>query len=249
MSNQRQFIYKPREIILDKRLTPVEQDYLCLIAALQNAKDCTASNNWFATYFGVKRQTAQEIIGRLKGKNIIACKEQKQGSKTIKRTIEIVDSSSRKLLLMNSDKVSRKRLPTKAVFDSSGLAGNSDKVSRKLPTHKTKVKTNTATAAHIPQKPLYDIPPTIKQVRAYSFTRGFPDFDAKHFVEWYAAADWRHKDGKPVLNWKQTVLTWLRRDQAKEQQAQAAKPAPKRGDLDWLPDEQEAEVIMKDVGL
>lgn len=129
MSNQ-QFIYKPCEISRDKRLTPVERDYLCLIAALQNAKGCTASNNWFATYFGVKRQTAQEIIGRLKDKNIIACKEQKQGGKTIKRTIEIIDSNSRKLLLIDS----RENLPK----IPAGLAGSSDKVSRKLPTHITK---------------------------------------------------------------------------------------------------------------
>jgi len=223
MTNQ-QFIYKPREIILDKRITPVEQDYLCFIGQLEKADGCTASNNYFARYFGVKRQTAQEVIGKLKTKNYIVCKEQKQGGKTVKRTIEIVDSSSRKLLLMNSDKVSRKRLPTKAVFDPSGLAGNSDKVSRKLPTHKTKVITNTTTTAHIPQKPLYDIPPTIEQVKEYSTTQGFPNFDAAYFVKYYAANDWRRKDGEPVKNWKQTVLTWLRRDQAKEQQAQDFDP-------------------------
>lgn len=133
MINQ-QFIYKPREVILDKRLTPVEQDYLCLIAALQNAGGCTASNNYFARYFGVSRQTAQGTIGKLKTKKIIACKEKKQGGKTIERTIEIIDGNSRSNLLTNG----RKRLPTKAVFDPSRLAGTSDKVGRQHHTHITK---------------------------------------------------------------------------------------------------------------
>lgn len=83
-------------------------------------------------------------------------------------------------------------------------------------------------------------------MKDYSTTQGSPDFDAKHFVEWYAANDWQHKDGKPVQNWKQVVLSWLRRDRAKEQQAQAAKPEPKRGDPDWLPTEEEADAIMKE---
>ena len=33
------YLYKPAEIIRDKRLSPIEQDYLCLIAGLEKAGD------------------------------------------------------------------------------------------------------------------------------------------------------------------------------------------------------------------
>ena len=249
MTNQ-QFIYKPREIILDKRITPVEQDYLCFIGQLEKADGCTASNNYFARYFGVKRQTAQEVIGKLKTKNYIVCKEQKQGGKTVKRTIEIVDSSSRKLLLMNSDKVSRKRLPTKAVFDPSGLAGNSDKVSRKLPTHKTKVITNTTTTAHIPQKPFerfWSAYP--KKQRRLDAQRAWqklkPDTELaeriiKDVQRRSQTHDWQKENNKYVP----MPTTYLNGQRWTDEL-----PEPKRGDPDWLPDEQEAEMIMKDAGL
>lgn len=101
------------------------------------------------------------------------------------------------------------------------------------------------TAAHKCTLPVCERPPTEEEVLAYSITQGVSDFDAKRFVEWYTAADWRHKSGKPVLNWKQTVLSWLRRDKAKE----AVKPEPKRGDPDWYPTEEEAEAVMKEAGM
>jgi hypothetical protein len=141
MTADRQFICKPRALILDKRLSPVEQDYLCLIGQLEKTDGCTASNNYFAWYFGVKRQTAQGTIGRLKTKGFITCSEKKQGGKTIERTIEIIDDNSKKLLLIDS----RRNLPKVSRKPSVGLAGSSDKVSRKPPTHtidKTIDKTN-----------------------------------------------------------------------------------------------------------
>lgn len=246
--NNQQFIYKPREITLDKRLTPVEQDYLCLIAALQNAGGCTASNNWLAGYFGVKRQTAQETIGRLKDKNIIACKEQKQGGKTIKRTIEIIDGNSRNVLLTNS----RENLPKIAV----GLAGNSDKVSRKHPTLKTKVKTKEYKCAHKTKKPVCDnsafdrfwqkYPKKQKRLKSQKAWRKLnPDPELieriiKDVQQRRETFDWQKENGKYVP---------LPENYLNDQRWTDELPEPKRGDPDWLPDEQEVEVIMKEAGL
>ncbi len=129
----RRYINKPIGVIQNKILTPIEQDYLCLIASLEKKEGCTASNKWFAGYFDVKRQTAQEHIGNLKKKGFIDTSEKKKGGKTEKRTIWIIDSYSREVLLMDSRK------------SQSGLAGNSEKDSRKTPTHKineNKYKTN-----------------------------------------------------------------------------------------------------------
>ena len=101
-----------------------------------------------------------------------------------------------------------------------------------------RIKRTTTTAKH--KSPLCDIPPTVTQVKEYATTQGKPDFDAEYFIKWYSANDWKHKDGKPVLNWKQTVLTWLRRDK----KTQVEKPEPKRGDLNWLPTEKELDEIL-----
>lgn len=117
------FLRKPQAVVRDKRLSPGEGDYLCLIAQLHRAGGCTASNNYFADYFAVKRQTAQGILGALKGKGFIATSEKKSGGKTVERTIEIIDPDSRLSLLLDSRE------------SPAGLAGKPVKVSRKSPTH------------------------------------------------------------------------------------------------------------------
>lgn len=65
------------------------------------------------------------------------------------------------------------------------------------------------------------VPPTADEVAEYAATQGAADFDASYFVSYYAAADWRFKDGKPMKAWKQTVLTWLQRDRKAAQQVAA----------------------------
>ncbi len=112
------YLHKPMQLCQDKRLTALEQDYICLIAAFEQNGGCVASNSYFARYFSVARQTAQGIIGRLKEKGLIGTTEEKSGGKTIRRTITIIDSNSRTVLLSDS----RKSLPW--------LAGSSDAIGR-----------------------------------------------------------------------------------------------------------------------
>ncbi len=57
------------------------------------------------------------------------------------------------------------------------------------------------------------IPPTVDEVRDYATSRGHPDFNAQGFVDYYEAADWHDAGGNPVRNWKQKVLTWIKRDE------------------------------------
>ena len=65
------------------------------------------------------------------------------------------------------------------------------------------------------------VPPTVEEVAEYAAQQGAADFDASYFVSYYAAAEWRFRDGKPMKAWKQTVLTWLQRDRKAAQQAAA----------------------------
>lgn len=98
------FIIKPKTICQDQRLTPTEQDFLCLIAALQKADGCRASNNYFADYFGISRQRASATVVSLARKKIISKTEIRQGKKTIERTLFVIDFDSNKSLLIDSNK-------------------------------------------------------------------------------------------------------------------------------------------------
>jgi len=115
------FIVKPLAIIRGKRLTPLEQDYLCLIAQLQKAGGCTASNNYFARYFGTSRLRAVGVITSLRKKGFISSSEKKQGGKTTERTIWITDSVSKEFLLLVSLK-KHTGLVRKSDFDSTESA-------------------------------------------------------------------------------------------------------------------------------
>lgn len=102
MSNDR-FIYKPIEITRDRRLPATMQDYLCLIAQLQNAGGCTASNGWFAEYFGVSRNAAIGVIKKLKENGFIESEILgRQGKKITLRKLSIIDEHSKQSLLTSN---------------------------------------------------------------------------------------------------------------------------------------------------
>ena len=128
---QQYYLIKPLSIIQDKRLSAVEQDYLCLIASLQRAGGCVASNNYFASYFGVKRPRAVEVIGSLRKKGFIKSKEQKRGGKTVERSLWITDEVSKESLLM----VSKKTLPRVSKESPAGLVRNPGFDSKESPYH------------------------------------------------------------------------------------------------------------------
>jgi len=97
------FIVKPVGIIRDKRLTAIEADFLCLIAQLQNAGGCIASNQYFAEYFGLSRVRAVQTVSSLRKKGFIKTVQKKSGKETVERTITIVDEGSKKNLLRSKD--------------------------------------------------------------------------------------------------------------------------------------------------
>lgn len=53
--------------------------------------------------------------------------------------------------------------------------------------------------------------PTIEDVREYAREKHFV-IDPDYFYEYYSAGNWKDKDGKPVLSWKQKMLTWERKE-------------------------------------
>lgn len=188
MSN-RHFIYKPIEVTQDKRLTAVEKDYLCLIAQLQNAGGCTAGNKWFAEYFGVKRTSAVEMIGKLKQKGFIGSKVERQGAKVKTRTLFLTDSDSRERLPMDS----RQSLP--------GIVGRADFDSRQNPPEKTKAKTKNKTKRGLSRF----TPPTLQEIELYVKEKNL-NVNCKKFLDYYTESGWEDKDGNPVQNWKLKII-------------------------------------------
>ena len=75
------------------------------------------------------------------------------------------------------------------------------------PGNKGKAKTKTRRR----QNPPRFVPPTAEQVRAFAATKGYPDFDAQKFIDYYELGNWHDSQGRAVHNWKQKLLAvWLK---------------------------------------
>lgn len=58
------------------------------------------------------------------------------------------------------------------------------------------------------------VPPTQQEVEEYCKENGY-DIDVEFFFRYYTASHWKRRDGTPVRNWKQTVVTWAKKDAEK----------------------------------
>ena len=54
-------------------------------------------------------------------------------------------------------------------------------------------------------------PPTREEVREYAESRNSP-VDPDRFFDFYSEGGWKDGNGKPVLNWRQKLITWERRE-------------------------------------
>ena len=63
------------------------------------------------------------------------------------------------------------------------------------------------------------IPPTLEEVKTYIAEKGY-HVDAEYFWKYYDTSKWKRRDGTPVLNWKQTLITWEKKDSEKQEQNQ-----------------------------
>lgn len=66
--------------------------------------------------------------------------------------------------------------------------------------------------------------PTKEEVREYCRQRNSP-VDPDQFFDYFEAGNWKDSEGKPVLAWKQKLLTW----EKNERSHHSSKPASERG--------------------
>ena len=71
------------------------------------------------------------------------------------------------------------------------------------------------------------VPPTREEVKAYIQENGYA-VDGDFFYDYYAKGNWIDGKGNPVLNWKQKLITWAKKDaeKPKKQYTTAAQYQP-----------------------
>lgn len=60
------------------------------------------------------------------------------------------------------------------------------------------------------------VPPSVDEVKAYADSIGYK-IDAQFFIDYYQSANWIKGNGEPVVNWKQTIQSWKKREQTQQQ--------------------------------
>ena len=72
-------------------------------------------------------------------------------------------------------------------------------------------------------------PPTFEEVQMEAEMRGIPSL-ARQFYDYYAAADWRDSEGRPVYSWKAKLVSWkVREDDRLRKQIAAERRRPNGG--------------------
>ncbi len=86
-------IWIPKEIWLDKELSWIEKFLLVEIESLDNEQGCWASNDYFASFFGVSKDRISKLISGLNKEGYITVELiYKKGTKAVeKRVVKITD--------------------------------------------------------------------------------------------------------------------------------------------------------------
>ena len=104
----------------------------------------------------------------------------------------------------------------------------------KVPT--SRVKTTDMTADHNKEVKVEEKvapapgPPNLDDVQVYADSINHPG-SAEKFWQWYDASDWRRKNGKPVLNWKQTFQSWVNREKPNGKPVESDHPGPSEDEI------------------
>lgn len=160
------------------------------ITALCNEKGyCWASNDYFSQLYGKSRITVSRWISELIQKGYINSEISKEDGNMrmltpllSKMIIPIIKNDNTPII--KNDKQNNTIINNTLNNNSYIYSSNSrDKNKKKF------------------------LPPTIEEVREYAKSRN-SNVDVQKFYDYYSVAKWHDKDGKPVKNWKQRLITW-----------------------------------------
>lgn len=163
------------------------------ITALCNEKGyCWASNDYFSQLYGKSKRTVIRWINDLVNKNYIQSKISKEDGNL--RLISIAEPLVTKMSLPSDKNVTTPS--DKNVTHNNTIINNTLNNNSYIYSSNSRVK----------NKKKF-IPPTIEEVREYAKSRN-SNVDVQKFYDYYSVAKWHDKDGNPVKNWKQRLITW-----------------------------------------
>lgn len=184
------FAIIPADVRYDDELSANAKLLYGEITALCNEKGyCWASNDYFSQLYSKSRITVSRWISELIQKGYINSEISKEDGNMrmltpllTKTIIPIIKNDNTPII--KNDKQNNTIINNTLNNNSYIYSSNSrDKNKKKF------------------------IPPTIEEVREYAKSRN-SNVDVQKFYDYYSVAKWHDKDGKPVKNWKQRLITW-----------------------------------------
>ncbi len=129
----------------------------------------------------------------------------------------------------------RKYKLQKRLAGIKGMQHRYNTVNNTVITKVSKVKVSKVKTTKKNKKKKTFAPPTLEQVQEYIRENNY-DVDAQKFIWHYSKLGWKKANGKPVKNWKQTLIqVWVKRDE-QDRTAKTQRPdSPQAGSREGGP--------------
>ena len=204
MENKSYYAVIPATVRYDERLKLLSRMLYGEITALSNERGyCWANNKYFASLYKVSIQTISGCIKQLVDCGYITSEiKYKENSKEVEsRVLKIIDNFNTPTRKFEGGREEILNTPLKENFKDNITSIN-----------------NTFNIREIKKKKSFT-PPTLEEVKAYCEERK-NNVDAKRFIDYYSVDDWKDKNGKPVRNWKQKMISvWEKGDNTNSYQS------------------------------
>lgn len=125
------------------------------------------------------------------------------------RTGGVASGVARKQTQANEANASKmKQTQANEAVNVNVTVNDTGNVNENVPVNETVTREREATSRFVP--------PSLDDVRRYINDNGYTDVEPEKFHAYYAASDWNDKDGKPVKNWQQKIVSWSGRNPIKK---------------------------------
>lgn len=191
MENKSYYAVIPATVRYDERLKLLSRMLYGEITALCNDKGyCWASNSYFAELYGMSIKSISRAVSELKDCGYINVELQFKENKEVDKRIIRISNPMDKIV---------------ATYGQNCPEGMDKNV------QENNTLNNTINSR---KKKKEFTPPTLEEVEAYCKERK-NNVDAKRFIDYYSVDDWKDKNGKPVRNWKQKMISVWEKDDNK----------------------------------
>lgn len=186
------------EWALDKEIKN-ELGLLLIISSLCAEKGfCWASNEYLANLFDIDEAQISKKIAKLVKRGYLSVTYQKRGTEIISREIRLAEIQTTDVKIDNGP---MSKLTTDHCQNSQPTVVKNDKYNN------TSINNTSINKKENTKKKKAFQPPTLEEVEAYVKEKGL-NVNAKKFIDYYEATEWRDTKGNRVLSWKGKAQTW-----------------------------------------